>query len=148
MELIRKLFFYILFFWGFLIVESGYSQVGIEDTVKILTIGNSFADNATRYLEEITTSVPGKHIQIGKANLGGAPLDRHTDFIHQSKLDPTFKPYSGRSLQEWLELDQWDFVTIQQVSHKSFKAETYHPYVDELIRFIQCHALDAEILIH
>lgn len=140
-------------FWSFLIlgvflVGVGYSQVGSRDTVRVLTIGNSFADNATRYLEEISSSVPGKHLIVGKANLGGAPLDRHTDFIKKSEEDATFKPYGDKSLKDWLELDHWDIVTIQQVSHKSYKAETYHPYVDELITFIRVHAPEAEIYIH
>ena len=47
-----------------------------------------------------------------------------------------------------LKSDVWDVVTIQQVSHKSFKPETFHPHADKLIAIIRDHAPQAEIVVH
>ncbi len=117
-------------------------------TIKVLTIGNSFANNVCQYLKQITESVEGCDIVIGKANLGGCSLERHADLIKKSEQDPTFKPYGGKSLKELLQQDDWDVVTIQQVSHLSFKAETYQPYADEISAFVKKYAPHAKVYIH
>ncbi len=52
------------------------------------------------------------------------------------------------SLQEYLVADNWDFVTVQQMSALSFKRETFHPHIDELVAIIRKHAPQAEIVIH
>ncbi len=119
-----------------------------NQTVKVLTIGNSFADNACKYLKQITESVDGCNIVIEKANIGGCYLEKHANLIKESESDPTCKPYNGKSLKERLLQDNWDVVTIQQVSHMSFKPETYHPYVDEIISYIKKYAPQARIYIH
>ena len=120
----------------------------VADTVRILTIGNSFADNACKYLKQITESVEGCNIIIGKANIGGCYLEKHADLMKQSESDPTLRPHNGKSLKDWLLMDDWDIVTIQQVSHLSFKAETYQPYADEIRDYVNKYAPQAKIYIH
>lgn len=120
----------------------------VSDTIRILTIGNSFADNACRYLKQITESVEGCDIIIGKANIGGCYLEKHATLMKQSERDSTFKPYGGKSLKDYLLMDDWDVVTIQQVSHMSFKVETYLPYADEIREYIKKYAPRAKIYIH
>ncbi|MCA9123794.1 MAG: hypothetical protein H6822_00480 [Planctomycetaceae bacterium] len=41
-----------------------------QKTVRLLTIGNSFADNALTYLPQIVHSA-GHKLVVGRANLGG-----------------------------------------------------------------------------
>jgi len=120
----------------------------VSDTIRILTIGNSFADNACKYLKQMTESVKGCNIIIGKANIGGCYLEKHADLIRQSELDSTIKPYRGKSLKDWLLTDDWDIVTIQQVSNLSFKAETYQPYADEIRDYVNKYVPRAKIYIH
>ncbi|SDN00942.1 DUF4886 domain-containing protein [Kriegella aquimaris] len=127
---------------------SGNNYKKVADTVRILTIGNSFADNATKYLQQIAASVKGCEIRIGKANIGGCYLEKHADLIKQCEQDPLRKPYNGKSLKDWLMADDWDIVTIQQVSHLSFKAESYQPYADEIREYINKYAPKARIYIH
>jgi len=119
------------------------------NTVKILTIGNSFADNALMLLGNITRSVPGCKIVVGKANIGGCYLEKHAKLIKDCEADPLLKPYYKKyTLKERLKKDKWDVVTIQQVSHKSFKSESYQPYADEIVECIKTNAPQAEIVIH
>lgn len=119
-----------------------------SDTIRILTIGNSFADNASKYLKQISESVRGCEIIIGKANIGGCNLEKHAELIKQSELDSTIKPYGGKSLKEWLLIDDWDIVTIQQVSSLSFKAESFQPYADSIRDYVSKWAPQAKIYIH
>ena len=124
-------------------------------TVRVLTIGNSFAGNACKYLKEIAAD-GGVELVIGTANLGGCTLERHASLAKQSAREPSNRPYtrivdsqrSKLSLQEYLVADQWDYVTLQQMSALSFKPETFHPHIDELVAIIRQLAPKAEILIH
>lgn len=144
--------FYLILLFAFLTQPGKAFTNGLSnkvaDTVRILTIGNSFADNACKYLKQITESVEGCNIIIGKANIGGCYLEKHADLMKQSELDSTLKPHNGKSLKEWLLTDDWDIVTIQQVSHLSFKAETYQPYADEVRDYVNKYAPQAKIYIH
>lgn len=118
-------------------------------TVKLLTIGNSFADNACTYLKQITASVPGCAIEFSKANIGGCSFEKHAQLIRECESNPELKPYQKKySLKELLQQEKWDVVTIQQVSHQSFIPESYQPFADEVVACIKASAPGAEILIH
>lgn len=124
-------------------------------TVRVLTIGNSFAGNACKYLKQIAAD-GGVEMVIGTANLGGCTLERHALLAKQSAHDPANRPYtrvvgserSKLSLQEYLVADDWDYVTVQQMSALSFRPETFHPHIDELAAIIREFAPNAELLIH
>ena len=59
-----------------LLLITSLAQAG--DMIKLLTIGNSFAGNSTRYLQQIAQAA-GHKIVLGEANprrlLAGAPLE-------------------------------------------------------------------------
>lgn len=119
------------------------------NTIKILTIGNSFARNACEYLDELTESVDGMEIEIVRANIGGCSLEKHAHLIDSCKANPFFKPYQNQySLKELLKLHQYDYVTIQQVSYLSFNPESFQPYADQLVEFISENAPGAKTVIH
>ena len=135
--------------------SSNRNATNAKSTVRVLTIGNSFAENACKYLKEIAAD-GGVQLVIGTANLGGCTLERHASLAKQSASDPSTKPYkrtvdgeqSKLSLQDYLVADQWDFVTLQQMSALSFKPETFHPHIDELVSLVHGLAPQAKILIH
>ncbi|QEG00331.1 hypothetical protein Mal15_44010 [Stieleria maiorica] len=136
-----------------LLVPGAGAQETDVRTVRVLTIGNSFAQNACRYLESIADSEGSCRIVIGTANIGGCTLEKHAALAEKSATDPDQKPYRGDagkrySLQEYLAADQWDYVTLQQMSALSYKPESYHPYVEQLVAIIREHAPQAEILVH
>lgn len=115
-----------------------------EKTVKLLTIGNSFAQNALKYFDKIVEG-QGRKIVIGRANLGGCSLERHWN-----NAEKDLKEYNGKkqTLTDILKADKWDVITIQQVSHQSFKRESFEPYAEKLIALIKKYAPQAEIVIH
>ena len=117
--------------------------------VKILTIGNSFAENATTYLEQMAASVPGYAIEVTKANIGGCSLERHSSLIEACEEDPSLKPYGNEfCLHELLVREPYDFVTIQQVSSQSWRPDSFEPYAGQIIQLIRELAPQAQILIH
>src|SRR5690606_31874521 len=49
---------------------------------------------------------------------------------------------------EILELRDWDYITIQQVSRKSLIAESFEPFAAVLIAYLRKHEPRAGILVH
>ncbi len=119
-----------------------------RDSLKLLTIGNSFSNDALGYLSQISEA-GGKQLKVDRASLGGCSLERHARHLREAEAgDPKGKPYSGRSLPEILASQPWDIVTIQQWSQLSFKPETFQPHADELIAAIRKYSPTAEIVVH
>jgi hypothetical protein len=140
----------------FVMIASSHAEERVlPRTVKVLTIGNSFSENACKYLKEIGKD-QGVEIIIGTANIGGCPLEKHARLARESDADPSLKPYTTKhdgkttkiNLQDALKAEEWDFVTIQQYSLHSYRPETYHPHVDELVGRIHSLAPQAKLLVH
>lgn len=119
-------------------------------TVKLLTIGNSFSANATHYLGDLATGAGIKLIHRPLV-IGGAAFDVHWARVEKAEADPKDKAgqyTSGRTLQQELQSDSWDYVTIQQSSIKSHDLSTYEPYARQLRDYVKKYAPQAELLIH
>lgn len=149
---VRRPRFPILWLCGLLF---GWSALGaFASPIRLLTIGNSFADNATVYLPALAEA-GGHELILGKANLGGHSLEQHATYLqlHERDLsDPKGCPYSFRgakvSLQEILSREAWDIVTIQQVSNLSFRPDSYEPFAGEVVDAIRELAPSARIYVH
>lgn len=126
------------------------SFAGEAKTVKLLTIGNSFSANATHYLGDLAKA--GGHTLIHQPLvIGGASFQVHAEKAQKHEADPKDKAglyTSGRGLKENLELQKWDYVTIQQASIKSHDFATYQPYAGWLRDYITKHAPQAKMLVH
>lgn len=118
-----------------------------DEIMKILTIGNSFAVNSCHYLPEICAE--GKiPLTLGRANIGGCPLASHLSNAVQD-IRRYGNIYDGdKTLREMLESEDWDYVTMQQASHDSWKIGTYHPYFENLRDYVHKFAPTADIVIH
>jgi hypothetical protein len=130
-----------------------------EAPLRILGIGNSFTRNSMRYLPKVVASNPELNADIAFVSIGGCSLEKHAKLAEAHEQDPLQgNAYSynmnGQEvkkhmpLQEALEDGVWDYITIQQASSRSYKVETFYPYVERLIQYIEKYAPDAEIVIH
>ena len=127
-------------------------------TIKLLTIGNSFAENALTFLEAMANSTSDIRIQAGSANLGGCSLEKHWNLALYTSKHPEYKTYRlwvnpdgtprETTLQEALSAEPWDVVTLQQVSSKSWRRETFQPYLGLLHDLVKQRASQAEIFLH
>jgi hypothetical protein len=126
------------------------TQAAQARTVRLFVIGNSFSQNATRYLPQLAKE-GGQELVIGRAELGGHSLKQHWSYVEANDAnpdDPKGKPYGGKSLRELLSQGQWDIVTIQQYSLLSSDIETYRPYAQKLRDFIKTLQPKAEVVVH
>ncbi|WDQ15311.1 DUF4886 domain-containing protein [Rhodopirellula sp. P2] len=131
--------------------DSPEQQSTDEQThVRILTIGNSFTHNATRYLDDLVEAA-GHKLTHKMLSIGGSPLELHAKKALALEADPASelaKYKNGDTLQETLKSEPWDFVTIQQVSFRSHDVTTYRPYALQLAEIIRRDAPQAELRLH
>jgi len=121
-----------------------------KKTVRLMTIGNSFSQDATAYLENLATA-DGNELILKTANVGGSPLQLHWDRAQLHERDPLDKAgtyASGRGLKEILSDGPHDFVTIQQRSLSSHDVATYRPYAENLRDYVKKYAPKSELLLH
>ena len=127
--------------------------------MKILSIGNSFSQDAHRYLHELAEN-EGEQLTTVNLYIGGCPLKRHWENVEQdlkayecqvNGIVPSREEGKERffvSIKETLLQDQWDVITFQQASHDSGEYETYQPYLTELSRYASSLCPNAKQMIH
>ena len=78
--------------------QSATSVNGRKQPLRLFLIGNSFSQNATRYLPQLSKEA-GHELVIGRAEIGGSSLQRHWDHAEaaeRNQEDPNGKPYGGK----------------------------------------------------
>ena len=120
--------------------------------MKILSIGNSFSANATKYLHQIAKA-DGVHIKTVNLYIGGCTLATH--YKNMNNDERAYGIYHNgvavgfnTSIREALQSDEWDVVTVQQGSWYSVDYDTYQPYLDALVKYIKFHSPKSKIMIH
>lgn len=119
--------------------------------MNILTIGNSFSQDATRYLHQIAKSAD-VYFQVVNLEIGGCPLEKHYRNIKGDYKAYAFEfngTYTGfqLSIKEALLSRAWDVVTIQQVSTQSPHYHTFQPYLNFCVDYIREHCPKAKVLL-
>jgi len=120
--------------------------------MKILAIGNSFSQDATRYLHDIARA-DGVTLEVANLYIGGCPLERHHRNLLSGERAYELQ-YNGHptgfnvSIQEALLNRAWDVVTLQQASHFSFQPESYSPYAKVLADEIRRCVPKARLIMH
>lgn len=116
-------------------------------TFKVLSIGNSFSEDAHTHLFDIAVSMGFEKDKIIIANLylPGASLSQHAQNLKlnlnsydiQIYNDEGKKVYNGYSLYDAILKEKWDYITLQQSSPLSGLNETCREDLDYLIEEIK-----------
>lgn len=120
--------------------------------MNILSIGNSFSQDAQRYLHSIAKA-DGFSLDTFNLYIGGCALSLHYRNMMSGERAYTLE-MNGEStgfkvsLKEALLNRDWDVVTVQQVSNKSPYYDTYQPYLNEIVDFVKKCVPKAKIAIH
>lgn len=119
--------------------------------MKMLSIGNSFSQDALAYFHDIALS-QGFEVEVWHLHIGGCSLERHYNNMMGDMCAYTFELngqyQSMASLSSIIEKEQFDIVTIQQASHFSGLYSSYHPYIDELVAYLRKHQPNAKLFWH
>lgn len=120
--------------------------------MNILAIGNSFSEDATRYLHGIANA-DGQPCSVANLCIGGCSLDRHYRNMLSGKNAYELQ-YNGNNTGFYVSLGdallnrEWDVITLQQASHQSFTTQSYLPYISELAAYARKCSPRAKIYIH
>lgn len=125
--------------------------------MKVLSIGNSFSDDAHSWLHQIANSA-GDDLYCVNLYIGGCPLERHYNNINLFISDNNERNYDlevngvftgeKASINETLLHENWDVITLQQVSHLSGIKETFEPYLNYIYNYVKKAVPNAEIFWH
>lgn len=121
--------------------------------INILSIGNSFSQDAQAYLHDLAKS-EGVQIETVNLMIGGCSLETHFRNLKGDKQAYTLEVNGHNcggflvSIKEALLARGWDYITLQQVSSLSYKEDSYNPYIQELASCIRELCPKAKLLIH
>lgn len=106
----------------------------MDKSIKILMVGNSFADDSIQYVRNIFDSLGYKYIKVVCLYFGGCSIDMHLSFykngestyLYNEAGDDEIRTKDGYySLKQGIEDDDWDIITFQQVSYLSGLSSSY-----------------------
>jgi hypothetical protein len=119
---------------------------------KILSIGNSFSVDALFYFSRMTEAA-GLEIDTFNLYIGGCSLRQHANNLETGAQ--SYACYLNgeatqrmASIAEALQEEDWDIITIQQVSYESGIPESYEPYGTNLINYVRETAPRAKLWFH
>lgn len=118
---------------------------------KILAIGNSFSEDATKYVYDIAKAA-GIDVKVVNLYIGGCSLERHWTNIEENKGEYKYQ-LNGviteryTSIEEVLMEDDWDYIITQQASHDSGWVDTYEPFLGLMVQYLKEKAPKAEVLL-
>lgn len=121
-------------------------------SLKVLAIGNSFSVDAMTHLYKVMEAEGVEEIVLGNLFVGGCTLKQHAGFaeadeaayIYYKCVDGTWTETPMTTLLTGLQDEDWDVITMQQGSYDSGLVDTYQPYLDNLITYVQQNKTNQE----
>ena len=119
--------------------------------MKILSIGNSFSQDAHKWLYDVCKSA-GQEIYNANLYYGGCSLYAHWHFYVNDAAEYDYEikgePVRKITLREALTLEEWDVITYQQASHDSGIYDKYQPFLCDLHKVVKEACPNAKFYIH
>ncbi len=119
-------------------------------SLKILSIGNSYSQDAQRYLHGIARA-DGRDIKAVNLYIGGCSLERHyrnmlsEERAYSFEINGISNTGIKISMKEALLSDEWDIITVQQQSMRSCDIDTFSPYLQALRKYIDSYCPKASV---
>lgn len=145
---IKHLVLVVLFsFW----INLSFAQV--QDTIKILAIGNSFSEDAAEsYLDDLAKA-DGVKLIVGNMFIGGCSLETHWNNADGNKAAYSYRKITdgnkvtlgNQTLFNAIKDEDWDYITFQQVSQNSGIYNTYFPYLSNLFQYVKGNATNNNV---
>ena len=120
--------------------------------MKILSIGNSFSQDAQRYLRGVAEAA-GESCKCMNLFIGGCTLKTHFENFFGERALYNLQ-LNGEVLniyvtvKEALVSDSWDVITLQQQSLSSCDFETMRPYIKALADAVRAICPTAKLYLH
>ena len=117
------------------------TSLSAQEVLRILAIGNSFSEDAVEsYLSPIAQA-DGVDVVIGNMYIGGCSLETHWNnastnapaYSYRKIVGGVLTTTANQTLLTAITDENWDIITIQQVSQNSGQIDTYFPYITNLL---------------
>ncbi len=113
-------------------------------SIKILAIGNSFSVDGLEHVYSIATNAGIQDVVLGNLVIGGCSLSTHWNNARTDAPNYNYRKNSSggwvdrkkSTMETGIQDEDWDVITIQQVSHCSGQPETYNSDLDNLVAYI------------
>ena len=118
---------------------------------KILCIGNSFSQDASRYVWGISRA-DGKEVKIVNLFIGGCDMAKHyrnmlsENRAYDFEINGITKTGIKISMKEALLMENWDYITMQQQSLQGADYETFQPYLNALADYVKTMCPKAKLM--
>lgn len=128
-----------------LVLACTLSWAAKPDTLKVLAIGNSFSEDAIEQHLSALARAEGLNVIICNMYIGGCSIERHVDNLRHNKPEYRYRKFdvNGKMTEKWnytletvLAEEEWDYVSLQQVSQSSGMPESY-ALLPELVEFVK-----------
>ena len=126
--------------------------------MNVLSIGNSFSQNAHTFLPGMMKADGCDDFMLCNLYIPACSLETHWQNMKSEKEAYEYQIYlpgetvmtkaDGVALFEPLEDEEWDVVTLQQVSSLAGIEESWSPYLEELTAYVRMTAPKAKVFIH
>ena len=137
---------------------SGVMNAQTDNIVRILSIGNSFSEDAVeQHLHDIAVA-DGKEVIIGNMYIGGCSLKRHLTNARENKpayryrkigLDGKKVTIKEFTLEQALADEPWDYVSLQQQSGNSGIYSTWEESLPALLEYVKARLpKKAKMMLH
>ena len=141
-----------------LILAFAFSSAAAQkDTLKVLAIGNSFSEDAIEQHLSALARAEGLNVIICNMYIGGCSIDRHVENLRGNKAEYRYRKFDvdGKMTEKWnytletvLAEEDWDYVSLQQVSQSSGLPESY-ALLPELVEYVKARVPeDAVLMFH
>ncbi len=128
-----------------------------DGVLRILMIGNSYSDDAIEYVGSIAQSL-NVQISLGNLYIGNCSLIQHLTNLKNNAANYEYRTFSADTNFAWkntknysanaaIELEDWDFISLQQNSTETGHPDSYST-LDELIPLVRQHNSTATLVWH
>ncbi len=149
------------------VVRSASSWDGVKEnedgaTLKVLTIGNSFSDDAMEYVYKIAKEAGVPHVELANLRANSCSLATHVSNAQGDKGVYMFRywqdgastwqdtgTWSGGpyTIKQAVTFADWDYIVFQQVSDQSGNSSTYDD-LSTLIEYVEPLCPEAKLAWH
>ena len=135
--------------------KESHQPKAMQETIRILAIGNSFSTDAVEQNLWDLFNASGRKVIIGNLYAPGSYLGHHWERVESQAAEYKYAKVtdgvcittSGWAIDDALADESWDFISLQQASDMSGVYDAYTPYLPNLKAYIEGKS-DAEIVFH
>lgn len=153
---LKKLFLAVAAFAAMSVIAGARESLASKDTVRILSIGNSFSVDAVEQNLWDLGHEDGRVLIIGNMYIGGCSLARHlrnikgdiADYSYRKIVDGVKTQTKAMTLDKAISDEKWDVVSVQQASPYSGIYATLEKDLPPVASYVREKAPQAELVFH